>query len=144
MFAAFATAVHRASSSASILPNSAGVPILISAPSVCQPRARLRWAEAVAERGVELGDDVRRRAGRRHDAEPERREQLRIASLRRGRHVRQFGKALASSATASGRSLPAWMCGRLVVLGVGDHLDFAGQDGGKHRALSRDRARARC
>src|SRR5262249_20939845 len=44
MLAAFTTAVHFASSLASNLPNSAGVPILISAPSVAS-RARVSgWA----------------------------------------------------------------------------------------------------
>ena len=65
-------------------------------------RASPAVVQAFAERGVELVDDIGRRAGRRHHAEPERRVQFRIAHLRRGRHVRQFRAALARGRRRAG------------------------------------------
>ena len=129
---AFATPVHSASSSASILPNSSGVPILISAPSLAS-RARVSGGvKAFAERGVELVDDRGRRAGRRHDAEPERRLQFRESPppTTVGTSGRFGLRTL--PAIAIGRSLPAWICGRMWSR-VGDDLDLAGEDRGEHR-----------
>src|SRR5882724_4134358 len=54
---------------------------------------RFRRAKSLAKRGVELGDDGGRRAGRRHHAKPERRHQLRIARFDGGRYVRQGRRA---------------------------------------------------
>ena len=142
MPAAATTLFQSASWLAIILPKVSGVSILISAPSASS-RSRVAGSfKAFAERGVELVDDIGRRAGRRHHAEPERRVQLRIAHLRRGRHVRQFRAPFVGDdrerADLAGLDVRQDGGAR-----IGDHLDFAGQNGGEHRARSRDRARTR-
>jgi hypothetical protein len=56
---------------------------------VGQPLLGRRIVERFAERGIELGDDIRRRSGRRDHAEPERRVDLGIALLAGGWHAGQ-------------------------------------------------------
>ena len=67
-----------------------------------QPLLRCRIVERLAEGGVELGDDLVRRSGGDHHAEPERRVDLGIALLAGGRYVRQLVGARGAGNGAEG------------------------------------------
>ena len=144
ILAAFTTAVHCASSSASILPNSSGVPILISAPSA-SIRARVSGGARLSRNAaLSLSMISGRRPGRRHDAEPEWRLQPGIARLR-PRSARPAISRLRCGAGDRQRAQPPGLDVRQDRgHRVSDHLDLARPRWRRASAPSRDRARARC
>ena len=94
MPAVLAIAAHLRVSSAMKLPKSCGEPERGLRADLGETVVHLLRFQAVIDRGVELGDDIRRRAGRHDDAGPERRDVIGDAALRHGRHVRQLRMAL--------------------------------------------------
>ena len=75
------------------LSNSAGVMMIGTAPCLAQASFVSALGQRLVDLGVELVDDRLRRAGRRHDAEPDGGLVARQAGLGDGRHVRQHGRA---------------------------------------------------
>src|SRR6516165_8147409 len=116
MLAAFTTAVHCASSLASNLPNSAGVPILISAPSVAS-RARVSgWARLSRNAALSLS----MMAGRvpAGATTPSQNGACSLGQPASG-VVGTSGnfEKRSAPAIASARRFPDWMWGRLLVAG---------------------------
>ena len=97
-----------------------------------EPSARRRIIQTLAKSGIELVDDIRGGSGRRDHAEPEWRDQLRIACFCRGRHVGQFrGARDHGDGDRPHRSgLDVRQDSRA---GVGGDLNLASQQGSKDR-----------